>query len=55
LEEKVQVCPEIGDPQEMDGGICPNMLGSICIYIYGGFHKWGHPKMVGLFHGKSHL
>ena len=23
--------------------------------IYGGFHKWGYPNMVGLFHGKSHL
>ena len=25
------------------------------IYIYGGFHKWGHPKIDGLFHEKSHL
>ena len=23
------------------------------IYMYGGFHKWGYPKMDGLFHGKS--
>jgi hypothetical protein len=24
------------------------------IYIYEGFHKWGIPKMNGLFHGKSY-
>jgi len=22
-------------------------------HLYGGFHKWGIPKMDGLFHGKS--
>ena len=23
--------------------------------VYGGFHKWGYPKMIGLFHGKSEI
>jgi len=31
----------------------PYGCGSKLMIPYGGFHTWGIPKMIGLFHGKT--